>query len=98
MLVSNCAAYYKKNKIVNKCLLSEDELMPELHLRQPGFTYIAWGQFTKHLKRVQKFEEAGSWKHIYKNKLDKAYSDSNDSAKRTVFRIRFWKIELMKLL
>ena len=48
------------NKIVKNCFLGEDELMPELHLRQPGFTYIAWGQFTKHHKRIEKFEEAGN--------------------------------------
>ena len=86
------------NKIVKNCFLGEDELMPELHLRQPGFTYIAWGQFTKHRKRIEKFEEAGNWKNIYKNELDKADSDSNDSAKRTAFQIRFWKRELIKLL
>ena len=32
--------------------------MPELHLRQPEFTYSACGQFTKHLDRIQSFERA----------------------------------------
>ena len=86
------------NEIVKNCFLGEDELMSELHLRQPGFTNVAWGQFTKHCKRIEKFEEAGNWKNIYKNELDKADSDSNDSAKRTAFQIRFWKRELIKLL
>ena len=27
------------NKIVNKFLLAADKFMPEMHLRQPGFTY-----------------------------------------------------------
>ena len=27
------------NKIVNKFLLAGDKFIPELHLRQPGFTY-----------------------------------------------------------
>ena len=27
------------NEIVNKFLLAEDKFMPEMHLRQPGFTY-----------------------------------------------------------
>ena len=34
------------NKIVNKFLLG-DTFMPEMHLRQPGFTYSASGPFTK---------------------------------------------------
>ena len=34
------------NEIVNKFLLAGD-FMPEIHLRQPGFTYSACGPFTK---------------------------------------------------
>ena len=26
--------------------------MPEMHLRQPGFTYSACGPFTKHKERI----------------------------------------------
>ena len=48
------------NKIVKKCLLGEDEFILELHLRQPGFTYIAQEQFTKHRKKIEKFEETGN--------------------------------------
>ena len=29
------------NRIVNKVLLAEDRYMPEMHLKQPGFTYSA---------------------------------------------------------
>ena len=36
------------NKIINKCLLTGDEFMPELHLKQSGFTSTACGPFTKH--------------------------------------------------
>ena len=39
---------YKMNEIVNKFLLAGDSLMPEVHLRQPGFTYSACGSFTKY--------------------------------------------------
>ena len=39
--------YNKMNKIVNKVLLVGDEFMPEMHLRQPGFTHSACGPFTK---------------------------------------------------
>ena len=28
------------NKIINKILLTGDKFMPELHSKQPGFTYI----------------------------------------------------------
>ena len=65
--------------------------MPEMHLRQPQFTYSASGPFTKHKQRIQKFKETGDTNYIYKNELDKAcfahdaaYSDSNDLRKRTI--------------
>ena len=65
--------------------------MPELHLKQPGFTYSACGLFTKHCKRIQKFRETSNLKHLYRNELDKAcfghdaaYSDSKDLAERTI--------------
>ena len=65
--------------------------MPELHLKQPGFTYSACGPFTKHHERIQKFRETGNLKHLYRNELDKACftydaacSDSKDLAKRTI--------------
>ena len=46
--------------------------MPQLHLRQPGFTYSACGRFTKHYERIKKFSQKGNLKYIYKNELDKA--------------------------
>ena len=55
------------NKSVNKLLLAGDKFMPELHLRQSRFTYIAFGLFTKHRERIQKFREADCLKYIYKN-------------------------------
>ena len=79
------------NNIINKFLLAGDKFMPEMHLRQPQFTYSACGPFTKHKKRIQKFKETGDTNYIYKNELDKAgfahdaaYSDSKDLTKRTV--------------
>ena len=33
------------NEIVHKFLLGGDKFMPEMHLRQPGFTYSACGLF-----------------------------------------------------
>ena len=35
------------NEIINKFLHVGDKFMPEMHLRQPGFTYSACGPFTK---------------------------------------------------
>ena len=65
--------------------------MPEIHLRQPQFTYSACGPFTKYEQRIQKFKETGDTNYIYMNELDKAcfahdaaYSDSKDLTKRTV--------------
>ena len=37
--------------------------MQELHLRQPGFTYMACGPFTKHRERIEKSRETGYLKH-----------------------------------
>ena len=35
------------NEIVNKFVLAGDKFMPEMHLKQPGFTYSASSPFTK---------------------------------------------------
>ena len=91
------------NKIVNKFLLIGDKFMPEIHLKQPGFTYSACGTFTKNKERIQKFKETGDTSYIYKNELDKAcfqhdmaYGKSKDLAKRTqsdkVLRDKAFKI------
>ena len=77
------------NEIANKFLLAGDKFMPEMHLRQPGFTYIACGQFTKNKERRKRFKETGDWRYIYQNELDKAcfqnmsYGDFKDSNRRT---------------
>ena len=36
----------KINEIVNKFLLADHKFMPEMHLKQPGFTYSDCGKFT----------------------------------------------------
>ena len=61
------------NEIVNKCLLVGDKFMPEMHLRQPGFTYSACGPFTKNKERIEKFMQSGNTDFIYKNELDKTW-------------------------
>ena len=46
--------------------------MPELHLKKTGFNYSVCRPFTKHRKRIEKFRETGSFKHLYRNKSNKA--------------------------
>ena len=60
------------NEIVNKLSFAGDKFMPEMHLKQPGFTYSACGPFTKNKERIQKFKETGDTSYIYKNELDRA--------------------------
>ena len=79
------------NNVINKFLLAGDKFMPEIHLKQPQFTYSACGPFTRHEEIIQKFKETGDTNYIYMNELDKAsfthdaaYSDSKDLTKRTV--------------
>ena len=45
------------NEIVNKFLLAGDKFMPEMHLKQPGFTYSACGPFTKNKERIQNLKK-----------------------------------------
>ena len=52
------------NEIVNKFLLAGDKFMPELHLKQPGFTYSACGPFTRNKKRIEKFMQTGNTSFI----------------------------------
>ena len=91
------------NEIINKLLLAGDKFMPEMHLRQPDFTYSACGPFTKNKERIEKFIRSGNTDFIYKNELDKAcfqhdiaYGKSKDLVKRTqsdkVFRDKAFKI------
>ena len=91
------------NNIINKFLLVGDKFMPEMHLRQPGFTNSACGPFTENKKRIKKFMTTGNANFIYKNELDKAcfqhdmaYGKSKDLVKRTqsdkVLRDKAFKI------
>ena len=77
------------NETVNKFLLVGDEFMPEMHLKQPGFTYSACGPFTRNKERIEKFMQTGNTDFTYRNKLDKAcfqhdiaYGKSKDLTKR----------------
>ena len=39
--------------IVNNFLLAGDKFMPEIHLKQPEFSYSACGSFAKKKKKLQ---------------------------------------------
>ena len=63
--------------------------MPEMYLKQPGFTYSACQPFTKNKERTQKFKETGDTKYTCRNELNKAcfqhdmaYEDFKDLAIR----------------
>ena len=64
-----------------------DKFMPEMHLKQQGFTYSA--PFIKNKERIETFVQTGNTDFIYKNELDKAcfehdvaYGKSKDLIKR----------------
>ena len=61
------------NEIENKFLLAGDIFMPEMHLKQLGFTYSACGPFTKNKERIEKFMQTRNTDFIYKNNLDKTF-------------------------
>ena len=78
------------DEIVNNFLLVGYKFMPEMHLKQPSFTYSACGPFTKSKERIEKFMKTGNKDFIYKNELDKpcfqhdmAYGKSKHLVKRT---------------
>ena len=60
------------NEIVNKFLLVRDKFIPEVNLKQPGFTYSACSPFPKNKERIEKFMQTGDTNFIYKNELDRA--------------------------
>ena len=64
--------------------------MPEINLKQPGFTYSACGPVTKNKEKIKKLKKTGDTKYIYKNELDKAcfqydmaYGDFKGLTRRT---------------
>ena len=78
------------NYIINKFLLAGEKFMPEMHLKQPGFTYSACGPFSKNKQRIQKFLRTGDKNQVFKHELDKvcfqhdmAYGDFKDLKRRT---------------
>ena len=66
-----------RNDIVNKFLLTTDKFIPEMHLRQPGFTYSACGPFTKNKERIQKLKQTGHSRFLCQNELEQNYFQHN---------------------
>ena len=65
--------------------------MPEIHLRQQGFTNSAYGPFTKNKERIETFKVTGDLRYISQNELDKdcfqhnkAYGDFIELTRRTL--------------
>ena len=52
-------------EIVNKFLLVEDKTIPEMLLRQPGFSYSACRSVVKNKENIQKYKETEDSGHIY---------------------------------
>ena len=65
LLLFNSHYQYKINEIANKFLLVRNKFIPEMHLKQPGFTYSACGPLTKNKERTQKFVQTGNINYIY---------------------------------
>ena len=78
------------NEIVNTFLLAVDKFMPEMHIRQPGFTCSACGPLKKTKKEYKNKKKTGDSRYIYQNELgkacfqhDMAYGDFKDLIRRT---------------
>ena len=76
------------NEIVNKFLLASDKFMPELHLKEPAFTYSVCGSFTRNKERIEKFMQTGNTDFIYRNELDKACFQHDMAYRDKVLRNR----------
>ena len=49
--------YIKMNEIVNNFLLARYKFIPEIYLKQPWFTYSAYGPFTKKKKEFKNLKK-----------------------------------------
>ena len=59
------------NEIGNKFLLAADKFMPEMHWKQPRFSYSAYGPFATNKEIIEWFRATGNTDFICKNELDK---------------------------
>ena len=75
------------NEIVNKFLLAADKFMPEMYLKQSGFTYIACGPFTKNKKKKKK-----EYNNLKKQEIQDIFTRMN------LIKLAFNMIRLTKIL
>ena len=54
------------NEIVNNFFLARDKFIPEMHLKQPGFTYSACERFIKNKERI---------KNLKKHEIQKIFTE-----------------------
>ena len=83
------------NEIVNMFLMVGDKFMPEMHLKQPDFTYSTCSPFTKNKERIEKFIQTGNTDFFYRNELDKAcfqHDMAYDKTKDLVIKTRSDKV------
>ena len=70
---------------MNEFLLVADKFMPELHLKQPGFTDSAYCPFTRNKERIEKFMQTENADFIYRKACfqhDMAYGKSKNLAEK----------------
>ena len=73
------------NEIVNTFLLAGDKFMPEMHLKQPGFTYSACRTFTKEKKE---------YKNLKKQEIQDIFTKKNQV--KLVFNL-IYLMEILKV-
>ena len=78
------------NAVASTTLLARHRFMLEMQLKHPGFTYCDPGPFIKNKERIKKIKKTNDSRHIFQNKLDKAwfqhdmaYENSKDLNRRT---------------
>ena len=87
-----------------KCRKDTERFMPEMHLKEPSFTYSACGPFTENKERIEKLIQTGNTNFIYKNELDKAcfqhdmaYGKSKDLVKRNKVKDKVLRNKAFKI-
>ena len=60
LLIKRSILSVKMNEIVHKSSLMGNRFMLELHLKQPGLTFIACSPFTRNKEKIEKFMQTGN--------------------------------------
>ena len=68
---------YKMNKIIHTFLLAGDKFMPQMHLRQPWFTYGAYWHLLNTMNEYKKNQRNRNSRYIYQSELDKTCFQHN---------------------